>query len=274
MDESLVALAEALASNGRNGRQDLLEAEVRQRQADAARRDEHLMRYHAQNQVASCIRELHDRADLVWKAYVRVLSDAGAQWKPSIRKQILDRVAKDVEQDAAQLDELARTLLAPFHSFNLPVHEAAAAVLERVGIELDLFALRYQPTPSALAEQLCAPRYAAAKTHLAKSNGFLVANPADLPNAVNEAVKMVEAIAKLVTGNANYTLGKCIGELKRNGIISPVDANALNALWASANQESGVRHAHNAKDAITDEQADFYIESAHAAAKLLLALDR
>jgi hypothetical protein len=69
-------------------------------------------------------------------------------------------------------------------------------------------------------------------------------------------------------------VSQCIGTLKSSGKISSINANALKALWANANQDPGVRHGHNATDGITEERATFAIETAHAAAKLLLALDR
>jgi hypothetical protein len=190
-----------------------------------------------------------------------------------VRQLVIDRVSADVDRDRTELDELARSVLAEWHSFDMPVWHARDFVLERVGIELDLFALRYQPSPSSLGEQLSAPRYTSARMHWEKANRFLVAQPLDLENAVKEAVSMVEALAKMLTGDGSATLGECITSLQRAERIPPLLAKSLHALWGAANQEAGVRHAQNGKARIGDAQARYLVESAHAGATMLLQFD-
>src|SRR4051812_16365822 len=110
MNESLLKIAEGLVANGLRGRDELINADVRRREAEAKRRDEHKLMYYAQDQERALINELNERANILWRAYVRVVSEAGIAWTDDTRELIEARVAELTERDGRRLDDLAREL--------------------------------------------------------------------------------------------------------------------------------------------------------------------
>ena len=122
--------------------------------------------------------------------------------------------------------------------------------------------------------QLQSPRYAAVLGHWKKAHLFLEPQALDLPNAVKEAVSAVEALAQIATGSSGATLGDCVKQLRRSGRLSAPLLKGMEELWGFASESPGVRHGSPNDPTLERAEADYAIDQAQAALKLLLSLDR
>jgi len=68
--------------------------------------------------------------------------------------------------------------------------------------------------------------------------------------------------------------GDAIKSLRAAGHLVPSAARSLEAFWAIANTEHGLRHGAHTPESITDVEAQYLIDSAEAAIQLLVRLDR
>jgi hypothetical protein len=122
--------------------------------------------------------------------------------------------------------------------------------------------------------QLQSPRYAAVLGHWRKAQAFLTPHALDLPNAVKEAVSSVEALGQIVTASSGATLGDCVKLLRRAGLVSPPLLKGMEELWGFASESPGVRHGSPKDPTLARAEADYVLDQAQAALKLLLSLDR
>jgi hypothetical protein len=121
---------------------------------------------------------------------------------------------------------------------------------------------------------LASPRYAAPAKHWVKVKGFLSRPDPDHENAVKEAISAVEGLAKIVTGDDGATLGESIKALRRDGKLHPALAKALEGLWGFASEAPGVRHGAGKLGSARESELRFAVNTARAAACMLLDLDK
>ena len=121
---------------------------------------------------------------------------------------------------------------------------------------------------------LTSPRYAGPARHWSKAIGFMRASPRDPENAAKEAISAVEGLAKIVTGASKATLGESIKVLRGNGKLHPALAKALEGLYGFVNDSPGVRHGSDVLPTITQGEVEFVVDTAKAAIRMLLEIDR
>lgn len=131
-----------------------------------------------------------------------------------------------------------------------------------------------RPILERIADRLAAPRYESARAHFDRAHEFHQTTPADLPNAVKEAVAAVESLALKVLGLTSGTLGDCIKELRRRGLVPPPLDKPFEALWGYASEQPGVRHGKPTKANVPPAEALFMLNMAAAAILYLLELDK
>lgn len=130
-----------------------------------------------------------------------------------------------------------------------------------------------RPILPRVADLLTAPRYAAARKHYTRAMELLDQESPDLANAVKEAVSSVESLALVVLGSERGTLGDCIKDLRRQGVLKPQLLKALEALWGFASEEPGIRHGRTVAEDVDRAEATFALSLAGSAIPLLLQLD-
>lgn len=112
------------------------------------------------------------------------------------------------------------------------------------------------------------------RSHIQKALAFLSdrENP-DYKNSIKESISAVEAICKIITGDANGDLSKTLKKLKDTGIhIHPTLEQAWGKLYAYTCDEGGVRHAEKAFESnVTFEEAKYMIVSCCAFVNYLIA---
>jgi hypothetical protein len=118
---------------------------------------------------------------------------------------------------------------------------------------------------------LKAPRYDAAAGHLART--FDAANDEDALEAAREAIHALEALAKLVAGTPSGTFADAVKALVRQERLHARLGDALEKVWAFANQQPGLRHGGASAPVIEGYEATFAINVAASAMLHLLELD-
>lgn len=97
-------------------------------------------------------------------------------------------------------------------------------------------------------------------------------NP-DYKNSIKESISSVEAMARIVTGKEEPTLGQALGELEKRGVqIHPALNKAFKQLYGYTSDGSGIRHSEKmgGKDS-TFEEAKFMLVACSAFNNYLLA---
>ncbi len=130
------------------------------------------------------------------------------------------------------------------------------------------------PLVGRVEVQLQSPRYAAVLGHWRKAQAFLAPQALDLPNAVKEAVSAVEALGQIVTGSSGATLGDCVKQLRKSGQLSAPLLKGMEELWGFASESPGVRHGSLKDPTLERAEADYALDQAQAALRLLLSIDR
>ena len=139
--------------------------------------------------------------------------------------------------------------------------------------EIALLVLKRDRLRDPLLELLSPPRYAAARVPWKGARDFLEASPADYEKAVSEAIKAVEACARILIGDLKPTLGECIKQLRQKGIIEAPLLKGFEEIWGFASEAENVRHGGGAGAKVTPEIARYVVSSADACLRLLLASD-
>jgi hypothetical protein len=95
----------------------------------------------------------------------------------------------------------------------------------------------------------------------------------DYPNSIKESISAVEALARLVTGSPNATLGDALKRLDDAGItIHPAMRDAFNKLYGYTSDASGIRHAQKlGEDKADADEARFMLVAASAFVNFLIA---
>lgn len=275
LSPELTDLAERLITNKRNDRNQRIESDLWRRRDDAAARGALPTGFYAQAQKDACIRELNERADEIWSAYKKVISEASVPWSATLRDSLVARISNELVEDAARIEEMARTVITPYgHGLDLFLRAACPTAVSRISAEIDVFGLRHRSLTTPLSDQLVAPRYAGPARHWARMNELRRAEVPDILGAAREAVHTVEGLAKMVTGLPDATLGDCIKNLRSRGIINPAIAKQLEGLWGFVNTAPGLRHGAHESAEISEIELLYTVDASEAAAQMLLRLDR
>jgi hypothetical protein len=119
---------------------------------------------------------------------------------------------------------------------------------------------------------LKAPRYAAPAAHLERS--FDAAKSQKDPiEAAREAIHALEALAKLVAGTPTGTFSHAVKALSKQDRLHPRLKDALEQVWAYANQKPGLRHGGIHAPTIDGHEATLAMNVAAATMLHLLQLD-
>lgn len=228
--------------------------------------------FYATDQQDACVVEIEARANIIWNAYKRVVEDSRILWTDGVRAEILARISKMLDVEIPYVEEMARQVIVGHgHGFALFLHEARPALEQRIGAEMDLFALQHRPVGASVRDQLQAPRYAGPREHWIRVDRAMNQSPSDYLSAAREAVNGVEGLAKIVAVAPTGTLGDCIKLLRRSERLDGALAKALDSLWGFANTH--FRHGAHVARSLSQAETDYVIESCEAATKLLLSLD-
>lgn len=119
---------------------------------------------------------------------------------------------------------------------------------------------------------LKAPRYDAAAGHLKRSFDAAT-DQQDALEAAREAIHALEALAKLVAGTPNGTLSDAVKALVKQEKLHARLGDALEKVWAFANQKPGLRHGGANAPEIEGYEATLTINFAASAMLHLLELD-
>jgi len=231
--------------------------------------------FYANDQRDVCIKELQERAEVVWDAYRRAIDSARTPWSEDLRDLLVQRIRQEVERDIGYLEEMAQNVIVPYgHSFDLFLRDAWPGMLERIEVEIEFFGLKQQAIATPLGTQLSSPRYAGPASHWSRVQAALQEEPPDLLGAAREAIHTVEATAKVVIGPSSATLGDCIKQMRATRAIPPVLAKQLEALWGYASNLEGLRHGSASGQPPGSAELLYVVESSEAAVKLFLRLDR
>lgn len=118
---------------------------------------------------------------------------------------------------------------------------------------------------SSIKKTLKSP-YLEVKNHTSKAleNLSNVDNP-DYGNSIRESILSVEAMAKIITGNNNDSLGKALKKMEKEGFnIEPTLKKAFGSLYGFTNQIQGGRHAQIGGEDPTLAEAQFMLVSCSA----------
>jgi hypothetical protein len=203
-----------------------------------------------------------------------VISDARVGWSAPLRDAIIQRIKSEIEADIGYIEEMARDVIVHHgHSFDLFLRNGWPDMLTRIEAEIDLFGLKQQPAPTALAVQLSSPRYVGPALHWSRVQEALAADVPDLIGAAREAIHTVEALARVLSGLPSDSLGDCIKTLKKNGLLPSAVAKQMETLWGYSSNLETVRHG-SATAAVPDApELLFVVESAEVACRLMLRVD-
>jgi hypothetical protein len=230
--------------------------------------------FYATDQQNVCIAEIEDRVSVIWNAYRRVVTEGRLVWTDEVRAEILVTIGRMLDVEVPYVEEMARQVIVGYgHGFAPFLREARPGIEQRVGAEMDLFALQHRPVGASLRDQLQAPRYSGPHQHWLRVDRAMSQSPPDFRGAAREAVNALEGLAKIVADSPTATLGECINKLQTSTRLDGELAKVLVALWKFANTSVGFRHGGHVAPTLTQPDADYVIESCESAAKRLLSLD-
>lgn len=112
------------------------------------------------------------------------------------------------------------------------------------------------------------------KTHIKKSLEKLSnREKPDYENSIKESISSVEAMANIITGGHNATLGKALEQLEKNGVyIHPSLKQSFKTLFGYTSDSTGIRHAGAiGGKGSTFEEAQFMLITCSAFNNYLLA---
>jgi hypothetical protein len=203
----------------------------------------------------------------------RVAEETETPWTEPAASAALHLLNSELITDWEELLTLMRTTVGPSNQMRFDELDATknriAQVLEN---EFRLLVVRQERPALPLHDLLLAPRYAAPLVAWKKSNQFLQASPPDNANAAKEAISSVEALARILVGDQQATLGECIRILRSEGIIEGAEVKGLEEAWGISNQTPGVRHSASPGD-LDGSNARYVVDLAQAALRLLLVRD-
>jgi AbiJ N-terminal domain 4 len=93
----------------------------------------------------------------------------------------------------------------------------------------------------------------------------------DYRNSIKEAISAVEAASRIVTGNANATLGDALTAIEKSGKLHGSLKRGFTALYGWTSDAGGIRHALLDKETITESDARFMLVACGAFSNYLLA---
>jgi len=117
------------------------------------------------------------------------------------------------------------------------------------------------------------PRYAGPYSHWQAAQEHLSAEDPDYAGAAREAVNAVEALCRILVGQPSATLGDCLKEIRRRGLMHAALAKSIEGLWGFASDEPGVRHGAATAPSVKAVEARYVVEASSACLVLLLSID-
>ncbi len=115
-------------------------------------------------------------------------------------------------------------------------------------------------------------RYPAAAVSLSKAVAFLTGPNVDPENAAKEAVAAVESVSEVMLNLPNATLGDCVREFRKRGLLPREMARILESLYAYRGATSGVAHGGIDVNAVSHADAHFILGVAAVAVRYLDSL--
>lgn len=91
----------------------------------------------------------------------------------------------------------------------------------------------------------------------------------DYRNSIKESISAVEAMAKIVTGEAKATLEDALKTLERRGTLHPALKSAFSKMYGYTSDASGIRHALIDEDHLTQADARYFLVVCSAFINLL-----
>ena len=96
----------------------------------------------------------------------------------------------------------------------------------------------------------------------------------DYRNSIKESISAVEAMAKIMTGLSNATLGDALKRLEKDGLLKPSLKIGFEKLYAYTNDKNGIRHAMLEETTISASEAQFFLLSCTSFVNYLKSLMR
>ncbi len=275
IDDRLKSLVTGFIEGERHLRDQQFKKLLRTEQARAAERGILGAGFYGQQQDERCAEELRARGNQWLAITVRVFDETGEQWNELIGRDVAWQLAQELEIDARQLEGELAAVTASHGQRAVGVLLSTAKDRTRAAVEREiaLLVLKRDRSREPLLEQLSPARYAAAQAAWRKARAFLDSSPPDYEKAVSEALQAVEAIARIVLGDPKPTLGDCIKQLRKNGIIEAPLLKGFEEIWGFASEAANVRHGGGAGSKITPDVARYLVSSSEACLRLLLARD-
>ena len=217
--------------------------------------------------------ELETRATEYLAIATRIFADTETAWTPDSADAVLFIVRQEILADHQLLLDRLRSTLGPDWQVRIDGLDGAK---DRAGNRLEnefaLLVLNQDRSRIPLSDLLSAPRYECVFSSWLKADAFFRASPPDYLNGAKESVGSVEALARIMIGEPNKTLGAAIKELANSGRMPSVSLKGLEELWGLTSSTPGVRHGGSASD-LDPRIARYILELSGASLRLLLSFD-
>ena len=210
--------------------------------------------------------------DYLARAIQRV-GDVGEPWTRGLRDGLALIIEAQLTRDRNSIIGIRNERLdRAYDRFALGQMDSAKDVASRrIDEELDARVLRQDRRQLPLLELLKADRYKEVFAHVVAAREALSV-PGQDHDVVREAVLAVEAVARLAVGE--NTLGDCVNKLRQQGDEASRNLfTILEKLWAYSNNARRVRHGGSPGESVSPTHADFVMQVAEAAVRMLLTYD-
>jgi hypothetical protein len=274
LPSELASIVDGLLDSALKNRNQDTRVLLQKRLDEAIRAGRQHLGFYAHDQQNLCVHEVNDRVDAIWSSYKRVIVEAGVPWTDDLRQHVLGRINALLDQDVPQLEDMARTVIVPYgHAFALFLSDARGNILQRITVEIDLFAVKYRALGADVILQLQADRYSGPRQHWTEVRAAFQESPPRVTHGAREAIHAVEGMAKIVVDRPDDTLGDCIKILKKREMLDGATAKTLEGLWGLTSSIPGLRHGATEEHVVAQALAEYIVGVAEAALKLLLSLD-
>lgn len=218
-------------------------------------------------------KEYEWRADKWLGIVQRAVNETGLTWTAERARDTQSVIESELVTDTNELIEmLGQKAFGRNEVRTAELEEAKDRSRAQLSHELELLVFAQDRTRVPIAEQLCAPRYAAVEAAWKKAMNLLDSPTPDYSNAAKEAVGTVEQLARIVVGKPTATLGDSIKDLRISSRIEAPLLKGIEELWGWASVTPGVRHGAGTAE-VNAATAQYAVSLAEAALGLLLASD-
>jgi hypothetical protein len=117
-------------------------------------------------------------------------------------------------------------------------------------------------------------KYAGVRDHLTTALRFMNDRTApNYRNSIKESISAVEAMAKIVSGEKNATLGQALKIIEKQGKLHSALKSAFSSLYGYTSDAEGIRHALLEESTLTKSDAKFMLVSCSAFVSYLIELN-